>query len=208
MRTEATQASPRVMARIAGGFYLLNIVTILLAVFLFRGIVVGRDEGALRLGIAFELISTSCSIVVAAFFYELLRPVSRSVSLIAAFCRLIACVVAVVGYIFQSAPLVVSGAVGLLLYRLRVPATNIVIVFFGFHFVLLGYLIFRSGFLPRFLGVLAGLAGLGALTSVAPQLARPLFPYFVAIGLLTEVSLTVWLLAMGVDVERWNLLHA
>jgi len=221
--------APQRQARIAGVFYLLNILTILLAVFFFRGLVVPRDpaataaniqrhESLFRLAFALELISTTCSIVVAALFYELLRPVNRSLSLVAAFFRLVACAVAIVGYLLQLAPLVIFGGtqpldgfkpeelqtLGLVLMRLRGSASDVVIVFFGFHFVAIGYLIFQSTFLPRGLGVLAGLGGLGGLIFLAPPLARILFPFFLAVGLVVEVSLTTWLLAKGVNNQRWR----
>lgn len=217
-----SEASARLTARAAGFFYLLNILTILSAVYCFRGLIIPRDpaatatnllahESLFRLGSAFELISTACSIAVAALLYELLKPVNATVSLLAAFFRLMACAVAVVGYVLQLAPLQLLGgaqplsgikseevpAIALLLYRLHGPVSDMVIVFFGFHFVLIGYLIFRSKFLPRGLGVLVGFGGLVGLTFLAPPLARHFFPYLIAIGLLVEVSLTVWLLAKG-----------
>jgi len=164
-----------------------------------------------------------CSIVVAALFYELFRPVSRSLSLLAAFFRLIACAVAVLGYLFQLAPLQALGsahylstltmeqleALGLLLYTFSAQASHIVIVFFGFHFVVLGYLIFASSYLPRTLGILAAFAGLGALafgglTFLAPTPGGYPFPYFAVLGLLTEVSLSLWLIIAGVNAERWK----
>lgn len=222
------EASPRSTARIAGVFYLLNILTILLAVFFFRGIVVPRDpaatatnllahEASFRFGFALELISTTCSIVVAAFLYELLRPANRSISLVAAFFRLTACAVAVFGYLFQLAPLQAMGgahylsalkmeellALGLLLHTFSAQASHVVIVFFGFHFVLIGYLIFTSSYLPRTLGILAGFAGFGGLTFLTPVGSR-LFPYFAATGLLAEVSLSLWLIIAGVNEQRWR----
>jgi len=70
----------------------------------------------------------------------------------------------------------------------------------------LGYLIFRSGFLPRALGVLSIVSSLGALIYLAPPLARILSPYILGLGFILEVSLTAWLLLKGVDVERWRTL--
>jgi len=226
---QTRRVSPRLIGRIAGVFYLLNMLTILLAILFFRGLIVPGDaattarnllahESQFRLGFAFELVSTSCSLTVATLFYKLFKPVNRSVSLLAAFFRLIACAVAVVGYLFQLAPLQILGAaqplsalkpeevqaIALLLYRLHNPASDVVIVFFGFHFVLIGYLIFRSTFLPRTLGVLASFGGFGALIFLAPPLARNLFPFFLAVGLLVEVSLTLWLLIFGVNAQRWK----
>jgi hypothetical protein len=77
-------------------------------------------------------------------------------------------------------------------------------VFFGFHCLLIGYLILRSTFLPRLIGALMMFAGVGWLTCLLPPLAESLAPYNVIPGSLGEISLTVWLLVKGVNVQRWN----
>jgi len=229
MMERIAEASPRFNARAAGTCYLLNILTILIAVFLFRGLVVPGDAAAtaasvltreplFRSAIAFEIISTAFSIAVAVLFYVLFKPVDESFSLLAAFFRLIACAVAALGYLFQIAPLVVLGGgsylsafnleqlqgLAMLFFKLNAQVRNVSIVFFGFHFLLVGFLILKSTFLPRALGVLCALAGLGGLIFLAPPLASYLFPYIVAVGLLTEVSLTLWLLVKGVNEQRWK----
>jgi len=81
---------------------------------------------------------------------------------------------------------------------------NICFVFFGVYCLLIGYLIFRSAFLPRILGVLMAFAGLGWLTFLSPPLANYLSPYIVVLGFLAELSLMLWLLVMGVNVQRWK----
>jgi hypothetical protein len=58
--------------------------------------------------------------------------------------------------------------------------------------------------MPQILSALLGFAALGALTFLAPPPATHLLPYFVATGALGEVSLTVWLLAVGVNAQRWK----
>jgi hypothetical protein len=63
----------------------------------------------------------------------------------------------------------------------------------------MGYLIFRSTFLPRILGALIAFAGLGWLTSLSPSLANSLSPYNLASGVLGEGSVCLWLLVMGVN---------
>ena len=78
------------------------------------------------------------------------------------------------------------------------PVTQMVIVFFGFHFIVIGYLIFRSRFLWRWVGVLAMIAGAGALMFAVPA-AMTLFRYFIPLGLATEVSLTVCLFTAQSD---------
>ena len=229
MMERIAESSPRFKARTAGACYLLNILTILIAVFLFRGLVVSGDAAAtaanvltreplFRSGIAFEMISTAFSIAVAALFYGLFKPVNRSFSLLAAFFRLIACAIAAFGYLFQIVPLVLLGgahylsafnleqlqALAMLFFKSNAQVRNVSIVFFGFHFLLVGLLILKSTFLPRALGVLCAFAGLGGLIFLAPPLASYLFPYLVGVGLLTEVSLTLWLLVKGVNEHRWR----
>jgi hypothetical protein len=78
------------------------------------------------------------------------------------------------------------------------------LIFFGFYCVLIGYLVLRSKFLPRFLGVLMVFAGMGYLTLLFPPLARALNPYNLAVGGLGEWALTGWLLVKGVDQPRWD----
>jgi hypothetical protein len=219
----------RLDARVAGGLYVANIVTIWLAIWALRGIVVPRDpaataanvlahEAMLRFGLGLELVSTATSVGVAALFYRLFRPVNASASLAAAFFRLAACVAAIVGYLFQFAPLELLApghpasalgaeglqAVAMLLYRLHNMASNIVILLFGFHFILIGPLIYRSAVLPRALGVLVGVAGLGALMVLSPPLYAALFRYFIVIPLLAEVGLATWLLVVGIDAAPWR----
>jgi hypothetical protein len=86
-------------------------------------------------------------------------------------------------------------------------ASNIQFLFFGLHCFLVGYLILRSTFLPRFVGALMAFGGLGWMTFglanlLSPPLARNLSPGIMAPGILGEISLTLWLLVMGVNVER------
>ena len=88
--------------------------------------------------------------------------------------------------------------------RLRVPANNIALVFFGFYCLMIGYLILRSTFLPRFVGALMLFAALGWLTFLSPPLANYLYPYNLVPGLLGEGVLTLWLLIVGVDGQKWT----
>jgi hypothetical protein len=81
---------------------------------------------------------------------------------------------------------------------------DIELVFVGLYCLLIGYLIFRSTFLPRVLGILMAFAGLGWLTSLSPALTNYLTPYNLAPGILGTGSLTLWLLVFGVDAQRWK----
>jgi hypothetical protein len=95
-------------------------------------------------------------------------------------------------------------ALALLALQLHAQAGSIALVFDGVFLLLIGYLIFRSPFLPRLLGVLVAFAGLGWLTYLWPPLARELTPYIQGIGGLAEGTLMLWLLVIGVDGERWQ----
>ena len=95
-------------------------------------------------------------------------------------------------------------AMALMLFKLYVKASNISSVFFRFYCLLIGYLVFRSTFLPRILGVLMMFAGVSWLTFLHPPLANSLRPYNLVPGILGEGSVTLWLLAMGINVERWK----
>jgi Domain of unknown function (DUF4386) len=73
--------------------------------------------------------------------------------------------------------------------------------FHAFYCLLIGYLIFTSTFLPRILGALMALAGLCWMTFLSPTITNYLSPYNLALGLLGEASVSLWLLAMGVSVN-------
>ena len=225
----AVGASPRFKARITGVVYLLYFLTAIVGEFFFRGLVVDGDaaatannilahESLFRLGLATGLISTACYVAVTALFYDLFKTVSRSLSLLAAFFSLVGCAILAFASLFQLAPLVVLGgsqylsvfkveqlrALALMFLELNTQANNICVAFFGVYCLLIGYLIFKSFFLPRILGVLMALAGLGWLTFLSPPLANHLSPYNLVLGFLAELSLMLWLLVMGVNVQRWQ----
>jgi hypothetical protein len=229
MMERIAEASPRFKARITGVVYLLYFLTAVLGAFFMRGLVVDGDAAATaknilahqplhRLGLATGLISTACYVAVTALFYQLFKPVNRSLSLLAAFFSLVGCAVLAFAGLFQLAPLVILGgsqylsvftveqlqALALLFLELNAQAVNICFVFFGFYCLLIGCLIFKSAFLPRILGVMMAIAGLGWLTFLAPPLANYLSPYIQILGILAELSLCLWLLVMGVNVQRWK----
>jgi hypothetical protein len=229
-------ASPRARARITGGIYLLFFLTALVGEFFTQqagisglgalpgdatatAINIQAHESFYLLGVALGLISTACYVAVTALFYQLFRPVSRSLAFMAAFFGLVGCAITAFGSLFQLAPLAVLGknpylsvftvkqlqALVLLFLHLNAQVGTIALVFFGLFQILIGYLIFRSTFLPRILGVLMALAGLGWLVFLAPPLAALLLTYLEVLGILAEALLMLWLIVMGVNAERWNL---
>jgi hypothetical protein len=162
--------SPAVIARIAGLFYLLTFVSGILAL-------VVRGSVAVSGG----LVAGACYVVVTLLFYVLFKPVSRTLSSVAAAISL----------------------AGIVVGPLRLTSIN-PLVFFGCYCLLIGYLIFTSTYLPRFLGVLMAIAGVGWLTFLSAPLARALSPFVFGPGLLGEGALTLWLLVKGVDVAKWQ----
>jgi hypothetical protein len=173
------EASPRFKARIAGVLYLLNILTGILAlVFVGRGLVVYGDYAI--------LIAAVCYVGVTLLFFSLFKPVSPTLSLIAALFSLVGCAISTVSPLHL------------------VPSWISPLIFFGFYCLLIGRLIFRSTFLPRILGALMGFGGLGWLTFLSPPLANYLSPWNMLPGVLGELSLTLWLIVIGVNVQRWT----
>jgi Domain of unknown function (DUF4386) len=222
-------ASPRPKARAIGVLYLLYFLTAILAVFLTKGLVVSGDpvataqnilahESLYRSGFAVGLIANALYIALTALFYSLFEPVNRSMSLLAAFFSLVGCAIQSFGGLFQLAPLVVLGdsqflstfsveqlqAVALLFLKLHAQTFGMALVFFALYDLAIGYLIFRSRFLPRLLGVLLMFAGLGWLTFVWAPLATSLSSYVAPIGALAEFLLMLWLLVKGVNVSVWQ----
>ena len=161
-------------ARIAGIFYLVTFVAGSLSLMLPGG------------GLTANLIATFAYVGVTVLFYQIFKPVNASLSLLAA--------------LFSLAGLIVA-----LLTSLKIAMIPInPLGFFGFYCLLIGYLIVRSTFLPRVLGVLMAIGGLSWLTFFSPSLTSRLNPYSLAPGIFGEGVLTLWLLIIGLNEQRWN----
>jgi len=173
-----------------------------------------------RLGFAIYLIEALCDVALNLIFYVLLRPVHKNLALLAVFFGLMSTALYAVAELFYfAASIILRGgdalkafspdqlnALALLSLKVFGTGAGLFMVFYGVASVLRGYLIFRSGYLPRFLGVLLVLAGLGFITKnfalvLAPAYAWDalLLPMFLA-----AVSLMVWFLAKGVDIPKWR----
>jgi Domain of unknown function (DUF4386) len=211
-----SETSPRLKARVAGVCQLLEAVTAASpGVFILGRLVVSGNAAATAanilgherlfwLGFASSLIGVAFHIAWALLMYELLKPVNRTLSLLAAFFVLVSCAMQALTSLLYIAPLLIlqSGsslsaftaaqvqALALMFLRLNQYAYNIDLVFFGLWCVLTGYLIFRSTFLPRILGVLLAISGLGWVIYLYPPLAYHLFiPYIAAASALGEIPL-------------------
>lgn len=194
-------------------------------------IIVSRDAAAtahnivnssslFRLGFAGYLIEAMCDIALALFMYFLLKPVKKELALLAAFFGLVSTATfAGAQLLYFGSSLILGGAdylktfspdqlytLALLSVKYSSIGSGIFMVFYGTASFIRGYLIYRSDFLPKFLGVLLMLGGLGFimrnfLLVLAPAYASS---YFYAPMFLGGLSLTGWFIFKGVDVAKWE----
>jgi hypothetical protein len=95
-------------------------------------------------------------------------------------------------------------AIVLLLLRINDNGAAIALAFFGFSTVLQGWLIYKSGFLPRWLGIIGIIGGFGWLTFLSPPLGMRVFTYVAVYALLGLLATIGWLLTVGIDEQRWR----
>jgi hypothetical protein len=209
-------------------FYLLYCAIAALAMFARRGLIISGDaattatniiahQSAYQLSATGDVLSVVCYVATVALLYELLKPVNRPVSTVMAFVGLAACTIQGFAGVFEFAPLAVLArapylsvinadqlqAQAYLYLRLYNQAYSIALIFFAFFDLLVGYLIFKSTFMPRILGVLMALAGLAFLTFLAPAFGASHLSWILPFGV-GEVLVVLWLLVKGVDAERWK----
>jgi hypothetical protein len=170
--------SPSLMARMAGGLYVFSLLAALSLELFLGG----------RLGHAANSIQMTGMVIVTLILYAIFKPVNRSLSLLAGAFNL-------AGITLEAIRLTPHGA-------------DIAMVFHGIFCILTGYLIYRSTFLPRVLGLLIAFGGLSWLTYLSPPLESYLSPYNLACGLIGEASVFLWLLAMGVNPKLWTAQNA
>jgi hypothetical protein len=179
---------------------------------------VQANELLFRVWFAAALLAVAFHIAYTVLFYELFRPVNRTIALLAAAVSLVACALQASATLFQLVPLLVLGGGGssgaftqeqaqglaLLFLNLHTQAFNIYLIFFGFWLIPTGYLILRSTFFPRIIGVLLMLDGLGWVMFLWPPLATALYPVISVVAALGEIPLALWLLVVGVNEQRWQ----
>ncbi len=231
-RAQARATSVQTYARIAGAVMLLSLVAGGFGeAYVPSKLMVSADATAtannikafdflFRLGFAGYLVEAMCDIALTLIFYLLLRPVRKDIALLAAFFGLVGTAEFAAAEIFYLAPSLILGGAGYLktfspdqlntlaLLSLKIYGLGgaMFTVFYGVSWVLRGHLIFRSGYLPKFLGVLMTLGG---LAFIARNFLLVLAPAHAPGSLLLlmfpgALALTVWLLVKGVDVPKWE----
>ncbi len=218
-------------AAIAAGFGLLIMVIFLLPTAAIQSQIVPEDaattadnimanEGLFRIGICSYIIVVVIDVVVAWALFVFLKPVNKSLSLLAGWFRLAYAIIFGVALSdFFDVLELLSGADYLKVFgtdqlHAQVMSSlnafsdgwDIGYVFFGLHLALVGYLVYRSGYIPKILGVLVIVAGLGYLVDIFGTF---LFPnYDVPIAMFTfigEILFALWLAVKGIkgiDVQR------
>jgi len=235
MTERTAKLSPQRYARACGALYLYIIMAGIFAELFVRSkLVVSTDaaatarnivanESLFRIGFSGELLHLACDVAVAVILYALLRPVDRNIALLAAFMRLACDIVLAVASLshFAALRLLEGGdylhtfrpeqlhTLALLALKLHGDGYAISLVFFGFACLALGYLVYRSGYLPRTIGALMAIAGACYLFNsfshfLDPAFAATLFPGLFAPIFIAELSLTLWLIVKGVDVAKWK----
>lgn len=222
--------NPNKTARIAGVLYLVPWVLSFLALFLRQGLIVPGDavatankivasESLFRLSIVSDLVVQTVFLFLVLLLYQLLKPVNRDQAVLMVILFLVSVPIAMLNMLSLFAALhLSSGADHLasfgadqvqalvpLLLDLHEVGTMIAYIFWGLWLFPLGYLVFKSGFLPRVLGVLLMISCFGYLIDFATFFLAPNFG--VAINMFTgwaELFLCLWLLIKGVNVERWQ----
>lgn len=179
---------------------------------------IANHELLYRIGFATFLMESFCDVALALIFYALLRPVNRQLSLLAAFFGLMATATFAFAEAFYFAPTIMNAeylksfstdqlnALVLLSLKFYSYAGMIFTGYYGIEWLVRACLIWKSTFLPKFLGVLMGIGGLAFvlrnfLMILAPQYASDVFLMLMFPGAL---AMTVWLLVKGVDVGKWN----
>jgi hypothetical protein len=220
-------------ARIAGFLYLIVIVCGAFAeIFVRQRLVIANDavatadnilahEQLFRWGFVADLTGALCTIPLVMLLYELLKVVNRRVALVAVFFSLVGCAVQSAALLGHFAPLILLKrghdlgvdpnllqAQTYMALQLQSIGYAAALTFFGGTMISQGYLVFRSGFLPRIIGVFMAIEGVCYLANsfadfVAPGIAPTVFAILMVSGL-AEVLLCLWLLVKGVNVAKWQ----
>jgi hypothetical protein len=173
-----------------------------------------------RAGFATFLLESLCDISLVLILYVLLKPVSKNLSLLAAFFGLVGTALFAFAELFYFAPPLILGSavyaksfstdqlnsLALLSLKFYGYAGMITTAYYGMSWIVRGYLIFRSGYLPKFLGVLMTIGGVAFVVRNVLLVVAPAYAPAALLALMFPggLLLTGWLLIRGVDVPKWQ----
>jgi hypothetical protein len=227
-------ASPQRLARMAGALYLVNIVAGAFSIGVVPALLVVHNVGTTahniqthelvyRLGLAAHVLVTVTNVPMAVIFYELFKVVNRRIAMLDMFLGLVATAIEAASLLNQFTPVVLLGssrytsavppaplhALAYLPTDLATTDYSIYTVFYGLGFITSAYLVYKSTFLPKTIGVLLAIDALtylvnGFTTMLAPGVAAHLGAWVGIPTIIAEGSYCLWLLIAGVKVERWN----
>lgn len=229
----SASTSPRFEARIAGALYVSVIVLGAYAELVGRqGLVVSGNplatlqaitahQHAYRLGFVAEMLTNIIAVPTTLIIWRLLTPAGRNLALVALVLDLTQNTINAMNAWTQFAPLTllpglpdlqaVSPAQLAALARLALHwhdlGFQIGLTFFSFALLIEGWLVFRSGYFPRWLGLLYMLAGAGYLVAAGNYFLAahlPIYPYVLYVSFVGEAAMALWLLIVGVNASKWQ----
>jgi Domain of unknown function (DUF4386) len=235
MTNRTVKISALAYARIGGVLYLINILCGLFGVIFVRGhlVVVGDavttahnimgSEFLFRCGIAGDLVMHITDVPMAVIFYVLLRPVSRDLSALAALFGMLQTAILCANKLsLVTVLLLLSGSNYLKVFdasQLQALASlslaqhefgfGVGLIFFGVSCLVTAFLMYRSGYFPKALGILQALAGVSYLINsfaliLFPALADKMFPAIVLPAFVGELGTCVWLIVKGLNQRKWD----
>jgi hypothetical protein len=177
------------------------------------------SESLFRLGFVSDLVAFTVNIFVALLLYKLLKPVNRGIASLMVILILMGLAIGMLNELNQFAALLILGsdyltaftaaqsqALASLFLDLYEHGFTIAHIFWGLWLFPMGYLVFKSGFLPKVIGVLLIVAGLGYLTDFTLFFLFPDITVTVSdFTFVGEVVLILWLLIRGVNVKQWEI---
>lgn len=229
VRTEET--SPLLFARVTGVLYLLLVPLGVFSLIYVRSTLVVPGDAAgtasnimanemlFRLGIVSVFLTLLVTMFVALFLYLLLKPVSQRMAMLMVVFNLLAVPIAFLNELTSFAALLLLNdatysavftagqlhALVTLFLELHGLGELIAQIFFGLWLFPMGYLVYKSCFLPKLLGVFPVIAGVGYLAqSLIAFLSLGIDPTIMGTMAIFEVMFPLWLVAKGVNVEKWD----
>lgn len=237
MTNQPLEISPVAYARIAGLLYLIIAVFGVFGIAYIPSVIVATGDGAAtaanmaehgglyRLGIVADIVVLLSEIVLTVMLFVLLKPISHTLSLIAAYARFSMVLVMAVNILINLTPMVLLGnssyltpfsseqlqAAALLAFEVHAFGIELWGILFGLHLVALGYLVLKSGYFPAILGwaMLIGsfgysLQGLANITFTQNPVLSVVVIALLGLVTIGELAFALWLLIRGVNMQIWH----